>query len=93
MALGGRAAGPIKDVGGFEPDQPPALNQNARRTSPEYALDGAPSRVLPRKNCVENIQLLNDNYREPRQVAQDAFEDALLRSVATRPGSAPPCAA
>ena len=29
-------------------------------------------------SCVEKIKVLNDNYRELRQLAQDAFEDALL---------------
>ena len=34
--------------------------------------DGAPV------SCVEKIKVLNDNYRELAQLAQDAFEDALL---------------
>lgn len=29
-------------------------------------------------SCVEKIKVLNDNYRELAQLAQDAFEDALL---------------
>ena len=29
-------------------------------------------------SCLEKLKVLNDNYRELRQVAQDAFEDALL---------------
>jgi hypothetical protein len=29
-------------------------------------------------SCVEKIKVLNDNYRELQQLAQDAFEDALL---------------
>ena len=29
-------------------------------------------------SCVEKIMVLNDNYRELAQLAQDAFEDALL---------------
>lgn len=29
-------------------------------------------------SCLEKIKVLNDNYRELQQVAQDAFEDALL---------------
>jgi hypothetical protein len=34
--------------------------------------DGAPV------SCVEKIKVLNENYAELRQIAQDAFEDALL---------------
>ena len=34
--------------------------------------DGAPV------SCFEKLKVLNDNWRELRQVAQDAFEDALL---------------
>ncbi len=34
--------------------------------------DGAPV------SCLEKIKVLNENYAELRQVAQDAFEDALL---------------
>ena len=29
-------------------------------------------------SCLEKLKVLNDNYRELRQIAQDAFEDALL---------------
>jgi hypothetical protein len=29
-------------------------------------------------SCLEKIKVLNDNYRELQQMAQDAFEDALL---------------
>jgi hypothetical protein len=29
-------------------------------------------------SCVEKIKVLNENYAELRQLAQDAFEDALL---------------
>jgi hypothetical protein len=29
-------------------------------------------------SCVEKIRVLNDNYEELRQIAQDALEDALL---------------
>ena len=29
-------------------------------------------------SCVEKIKVLNDNYAELRQIAQDALEDALL---------------
>jgi hypothetical protein len=29
-------------------------------------------------SCLEKIKVLNENYAELRQVAQDAFEDALL---------------
>jgi len=34
--------------------------------------DGAPV------SCLEKIKVLNENYAELRQTAQDAFEDALL---------------
>jgi hypothetical protein len=34
--------------------------------------DGAPV------SCVEKIKVLNENYAELRQIAQDALEDALL---------------
>jgi hypothetical protein len=34
--------------------------------------DGAPV------SCVEKIKVLNENYAELRQLAQDALEDALL---------------
>jgi hypothetical protein len=34
--------------------------------------DGAPV------SCLEKIKVLNENYTELRQIAQDAFEDALL---------------
>jgi hypothetical protein len=34
--------------------------------------DGAPV------SCVEKIKVLNENYTELQQIAQDAFEDALL---------------
>lgn len=34
--------------------------------------DGAPV------SCLEKLKVLNDNYRELQQIAQDAFEDALL---------------
>jgi hypothetical protein len=34
--------------------------------------DGAPV------SCVEKIKVLNENYAELQQIAQDAFEDALL---------------
>jgi hypothetical protein len=29
-------------------------------------------------SCVEKIKVLNENYAELKQIAQDAFEDALL---------------
>lgn len=29
-------------------------------------------------SCLEKIKVLNENYRELQQLAQDAFEDALL---------------
>jgi hypothetical protein len=29
-------------------------------------------------SCHEKLKVLNDNYRELQQIAQDAFEDALL---------------
>jgi hypothetical protein len=34
--------------------------------------DGAPV------SCVEKLKVLNENYAELRQIAQDALEDALL---------------
>lgn len=34
--------------------------------------DGAPV------SCLEKLKVLNENYRELQQIAQDAFEDALL---------------
>ena len=34
--------------------------------------DGAPV------SCLEKIKVLNENYAELQQIAQDAFEDALL---------------
>lgn len=34
--------------------------------------DGAPV------SCIEKIKVLNENYAELRQIAQDALEDALL---------------
>jgi len=34
--------------------------------------DGAPV------SCVEKIKVLNENYAELRQIAQDALEDALI---------------
>jgi hypothetical protein len=45
-----------------KPTQPPVWRQPT----------GAPV------SCVEKIKVLNDNFRELRQLAQDAFEDALL---------------
>jgi len=44
------------------PGAPPVWRQN----------DGAPV------SCVEKIKVLNENYAELQQIAQDAFEDALL---------------
>ncbi|MEF9997204.1 MAG: hypothetical protein RR412_06120 [Burkholderiaceae bacterium] len=32
--------------------------------------------------CVEKIKVLNDNYRELRELAQDALEDAVLMGCA-----------
>lgn len=45
-----------------EPKQPPVWRQPT----------GAPV------SCLEKIKVLNENYRELAQLAQDAFEDALL---------------
>jgi len=45
-----------------EPKQPPVWLQPS----------GAPV------SCLEKIKVLNENYRELAQLAQDAFEDALL---------------
>jgi len=45
-----------------EPKQPPVWRQPT----------GAPV------SCLEKIKVLNENYRELVQLAQDAFEDALL---------------
>jgi len=45
-----------------EPQQPPVWRQPT----------GAPV------SCLEKIKVLNENYRELAQLAQDAFEDALL---------------
>ncbi len=45
----------------------------ARRTSPVWRQpDGSPV------SCAEKLKVLNDNYAELRQIAQDALEDALL---------------
>jgi hypothetical protein len=44
------------------PNQPPVWRQAG----------GAPV------SCFEKLAVLNDNYRELQQIAQDAFEDALL---------------
>ena len=43
-------------------DKPPVWRQD----------DGAPV------SCLEKIKVLNENYAELRQIAQDAYEDALL---------------
>lgn len=43
-------------------DKPPVWRQD----------DGAPV------SCLEKIKVLNENYAEMQQIAQDAFEDALL---------------
>jgi hypothetical protein len=40
--------------------------------------DGAPV------SCLEKIKVLNDNYAELKQMAQDAFEDALLMGCSER---------
>ena len=47
-------------------DPPPAVPPVWRQP------DGSPV------SCVEKIKVLNDNYAELRQIAQDALEDALL---------------
>lgn len=42
-------------------------------TSPTWCKpDGSPV------SCVEKIKVLNENYAELRQIAQDALEDAIL---------------
>ena len=52
-------------MSGMDPKPPPA--------TPVWRHDdGAPV------SCVEKIKVLNENYAELRQIAQDAFEDALL---------------
>lgn len=49
--------------------QPPA----SAPTPPTWrAPDGSPI------SCVEKIKVLNENYAELRQIAQDALEDAIL---------------
>jgi len=58
------------------PDRAKASNSPAPtppRTPPVWRKDdGAPV------SCLEKIKVLNENYAELRQTAQDAFEDALL---------------
>ncbi|MQY51731.1 hypothetical protein HCX48_07215 [Rhodocyclus tenuis] len=50
---------------------------------------GAPPKVWRRPDgspvaCVEKIRLLNENFVELRQLAQDAFDDALLMGCSER---------
>ena len=46
---------------------------NTKGTPPVWRQDdGAPV------SCLEKIKVLNENYAELQQMAQDAFEDALL---------------
>jgi hypothetical protein len=57
--------------GGAAPEcTPPAVSND----KPPVWLqdDGAPV------SCLEKIKVLNENYAELRQIAQDAYEDALL---------------
>jgi hypothetical protein len=52
---------------------PPAKTQAQADRAPTWRQDdGAPV------SCVEKIKVLNENYAELKQTAQDAFEDALL---------------
>jgi hypothetical protein len=56
-------------------DRAPAKAPDARAGAPAPVWrqdDGAPV------SCLEKIKVLNDNYAELQQMAQDAFEDALL---------------
>jgi len=47
--------------------------KSTRTSAPTWRQsDGAPV------SCVEKIKVLNENYAELRQIAQDALEDALL---------------
>jgi hypothetical protein len=49
------------------------LVNSAKSASPTWIQpDGSPV------SCVEKIKVLNENYEELRQIAQDALEDALL---------------
>jgi hypothetical protein len=50
------------DTSGGRENGPPVWRQD----------DGAPV------SCTEKIKVLNENYAELKQIAQDAFEDALL---------------
>lgn len=52
---------------------PPAATPVASGAPPVWRQDDG----LP-VSCLEKIKVLNENYAELRQVAQDAFEDALL---------------
>jgi len=52
---------------------PVSKTKSARTASPVWRQpDGAPV------SCVEKIKVLNENYAELRQIAQDALEDALI---------------
>jgi hypothetical protein len=52
---------------------PPDANRAPAGQAPTWRQDdGAPV------SCVEKIKVLNENYAELKQTAQDAFEDALL---------------
>jgi len=52
---------------------PPAPSAPEAAKAPVWRQDdGAPV------SCLEKIKVLNENYAELRQMAQDAFEDALL---------------
>jgi hypothetical protein len=62
---------------GFRRPLPPAAVPAQSRAAPNAAPvwrqdDGTPV------SCVEKIKVLNENHAELRQIAQDAFEDALL---------------
>jgi len=50
-------------------------NRPAKRFDPPAVWRRADGTVI---SCVEKIKVLNENLAELRQMAQDAFEDALL---------------
>jgi len=57
----------------MKPTPPPGSNPPKPPTPPVWRhADGSAV------SCVEKIKVLNENYAELRQIAQDALEDALL---------------
>ena len=60
--------------GEHKPDTKSAAKDKASRRGPPVWRqdDGAPV------SCLEKIKVLNENYAELQQIAQDALEDALL---------------